>query len=147
MLSAYRVMMLILIVAVLTWTVTLEINRSATIAEVASIHQSLDMDARLIGATKEAQEYAAPIVALSVQLASENAMFTEVLDRARAAVNAKDLELAQTKEALNESVEMLKEQIDENNVCIDRIRQLEDFVSQLMAKIPESERPILMEIN
>lgn len=143
MLTVYRFVMFALIIGILTWTATLEFNRAATITEVANIQQKLYREAGRIEATKEAQEYAAPLVALSEQLANENAMFTEILDRARAAVNAKNVELTQTKEALNESIEMLKEQIDENNVCIDRIRQLEDFVSQLMAKIPESERPTL----
>jgi hypothetical protein len=143
MLTLYRIGMAVLLTGVIAFTATLELNRSATIAEVTDIQQKLEREADFIEATKAAQEYSAPLIALSEQLASENSMFTEVLDRARAAVAAKDLELIQTKEALNESVEMLSEQIDDNNNCVDRIRELEEFVAQLLAKIPEDDRPLL----
>lgn len=100
-----------------------------------------------VEATREAQEYAAPLIALSEQLAHENAMFTEVIDRARTLVQERDVELAQTKEALSDAVKLLQGQISENNQCVDRIRELERLVYQLLDKIPEGERPAVMPLT
>jgi hypothetical protein len=103
-------------------------------------------DAQLhVDAIADAQDFSMPLIGLSEQLARENAMFTEVIDRARDIVTTKELELAQTKESLNSSIELLQEQIVENNRCVDEIRSLEDrvrmlqrTVDKLVSKIPDS---------
>lgn len=99
----------------------------------------------IVDATADAQDFAMPLVALSEQLARENAMFTQVIDRARDIVTEKEIELAATKDALNSSIELLQEQIVENNHCVDEIRSLERTirdlnaaVDRLMKKIPDA---------
>ncbi len=121
------------------WTVMAEIDRVKFVARVRDAETN-------VAAIADAQDFAAPLVALSEQLARENAMFTQVIDRARDLVTAKEIELAQTKESLHSSIELLQEQIVENNECIDEIRDLESqirklcgTVDRLMKKIPNSE--------
>ena len=117
------------------WTYT---NHEEFLSRVCDAQANVD-------AIADAQDYAGPLVALSEQLASENAMFTQVVDRARDTVTAKELELVQTREALNSAIELLQEQIVENNQCVDEIRDLEDQIMKLsrtveflMTKIPNA---------
>jgi thiamine kinase-like enzyme len=105
-----------------------------------------DAQAR-VSAIQDTQDYAKPFVVLSSQLANENAMFTKVIDRAREVVDEKTIELARTKEALSNSIELLQDQITENNLCVDEIRDLEDqikelnkVVSRLLEKLPDAGR-------
>lgn len=121
------------------WTVMAEIDRTMFVARVSNAQANVD-------AIADAQDFAMPLVALSEQLARENAMFTQVIDRARDIVKAKEIELSLARESLNSSIELLQEQIVENNECADEIRDLEDRVrdlcrtiDRLMKKIPNSE--------
>lgn len=122
----------------LGWTVVIEYERATFLVSVNNAQASID-------AIADAQNFAMPLIALSEQLARENAMFTQVIDRARDLVRTKETELVQTKEALNSSVELLQEQTVTNNECIAEILGLEDqirtlcrTVDRLMAKIPDS---------
>jgi hypothetical protein len=85
-------------------------------------------------ATCAAQEYAEPLV-------RQNTLFMQGMDRARTIVHSQTVELEQTREALNSSMELLQDQIEENNDCVDHIRKLESFIRELMEKIPENECP------
>ncbi len=129
----------ITMVFTISWTVIAEIDRAKFVARVGDAQAKVD-------AIAAAQDFAMPLVELSEQLARENAMFTQVIDRARDIVTAKEIELAQVKESLHSSIELLQEQIVENNECIDEIRDLESqirklcgTVDRLMKKIPNSE--------
>ncbi len=128
-----------LVAALLGWSIAAEINQEKLLSRLTDAETN-------VAAIADAQDFAAPLVSLSEQLARENAMFTQVIDRARDIVTAKEIELVQTKESLNSSIELLQEQIVENNKCVDEIRDLEDrikelcrTVDRLMKKIPNSE--------
>jgi len=131
----------LLMVAVLSWIISDKIYEEEQVARFNNAQARAEREFEVMVATREAQEYAAPLVALSEQLASENAMFTKVVDRARDIVVEKDIELAQTREALKDAIELLQDQINENNRCVDEIRELERLVYRLMEKIPRGERP------
>ena len=131
----------LLMVAMMSWIIMDKITEDARFAVYNNAQANAEREYEVLVATRVAQEYADPLVCLAEQLASENAMFTEVIDRARSIVADKTVELAQTKEALSDSIELLQEQIAENNRYIDQIQELEHLVNQLMAKIPEGERP------
>jgi uncharacterized coiled-coil DUF342 family protein len=125
----------------LGWVVVSEVNRTARLAELTDARQQVEREMERIRATKQAQEYAGPVIALSEQLAAENAMFSGIVEKARALVAARTDELNRTKDALNHSVKLLRDQIDENNRCVDHIRQQEKFIRELLKKIPEADRP------
>jgi hypothetical protein len=132
---------LMLLASMMSWIISDKLYDDARVARYDNAQARVEREFEVVVATREAQEYAAPIVQLSEQLASENAMFTEVIDRARALVIDKEAELTQTKEALKDSIELLQDQITENNRCVDEIRELERLVYLLMEKIPEGDRP------
>lgn len=134
-----RLITAMLVAALLGWNVMAHIDNESFLSRVRDAETN-------VAAVADAQDFARPLVGLSEQLARENAMFTQVIDRARDIVTAKDIELAETKEALNSSIELLQEQIVENNRCVDEIRDLEDrirmlrrTVAELVSKIPDSE--------
>jgi len=139
--TLYHATVALLLSVMLGWVVVSEINRSARLAEVTDARQQVEREMARIRATKQAQEYAGPVIALSEQLAAENAMFSGIIEKARASVMACTDELNRTKDALNHSVELLRDQIEENNRCVDHIRAQEKFIYELLKKIPEAERP------
>jgi chromosome segregation ATPase len=133
-----RLIPAILVAALLGWSIMSEIQQEKLLSRLNDAEANVD-------AIADAQDFAMPLIGLSEQLARENAMFTQVIDRARDIVTAKDLELVQTKESLNSSIELLQEQIVENNRCVDEIRALESHiralrrtVNELMSKIPDA---------
>jgi HAMP domain-containing protein len=137
----YHATVALLLSAMLGWVVVSEINRTARLAELTNARQQVEREMDRIRATKQAQKYAEPIIALSEQLAAENAMFSTIVEKARALVTARTDELNRTKEALNHSVGLLRDQIEENNRCADHIRSQEKFIRELLKKIPEADRP------
>lgn len=145
--ALYEGVFLALLCTTLTWVAYTEITRSEQLAEIRSAQQQVEREMERIEAVKTAQEHAEPVLRLAEQLARENAMFNSVVEKARQIVVKKSDELERTKEALSHSVELLKEQIEENNRCVDHIRKLEEFIRELMEKIPEGERPEPPEIE
>jgi hypothetical protein len=139
--TLYHATIALLLSVMLGWVVVSEINRSVRLAEVMDARQQVEREMTRIRATKQAQEYAGPVIALSEQLAAENAMFSGIVEKARALVTARTDELNRTKDALNHSVGLLRDQIKENNRCVDHIRNQEKFIRELLKKIPEADRP------
>ena len=117
------------------WVGYLEVTRATQLAEITSAARILERESALMEATCAAQEYSQPLV-------HQNTMFMRGMERARTIVHSQTVELEQTREALNNSMELLQDQIEENNDCVDHIRKLESFIWELMEKIPENERPI-----
>jgi hypothetical protein len=139
--ALYEGVFLALLCTTLIWVAYTETTRSTQLAEIRNAQQQVEREMERVEAVRTAQEQAKPILRLAEQLARENAMFNSVVEKARQIVVKKADELEQTKEALSHSVELLKEQIEENNRCVDHIRKLEGFIRELMEKIPEGERP------
>ena len=117
------------------WIGYLEVTRVTQLAAITSVTQILERESELIRATRAAQVYSQPLV-------HQNTLFMQGMERARAIVKGQTVELEQTREALNSSMELLQDQIEENNNCVDHIRKLDSFIWELMEKIPEDERPI-----
>jgi len=139
--TLYHATVALLLSIMLGWVVVSEINRSTRLAEVMDARQQVEREMARIHATKQAQEYAGPVIALSEQLAAENAMFSGIVEKARALIVVRTDELNRTKDALNHSVGLLRDQIEENNRCVDHIRDQEKFIRELLKKIPEADRP------
>ncbi len=134
-----RLITVTLVATLLCWNILAEIKREKLLSRLNNAAANVD-------AIADAQDFAMPLIGLSEQLACENAMFTEVIDRARDIVTTKELELVLIKESLNSSIELLQDQIVENNRCVDEIRALEDrirvlrrTVDELVSKIPTAE--------
>jgi len=116
------------------WIGYLEVTRASQLAEITNATQTLRRESELIAATRVAQQYAQPLV-------RQNTMFMKDMEHARAIVKGQTVDLEQTRQALNNSMELLQDQIEESNDCVDHIRKLERFIRELMEKIPEGERP------
>ncbi len=84
------------------------------------------------------QTYAKTVVKLSCKLADENLELRKTVSRARETVNTLDQELNATKNALNDSVKLLKEQIIENNKLREFSILLQQYIDQLITKVPDA---------
>lgn len=131
----------ILFCVTLIWVAYTESTRYMQLAEINDAQQCIEREMKQVEAVKVAQERAEPLIRLAEQLAHENAMFNSILEKARQTVKMQADELEQTKEALNHAIDLLKEQIEENNRCVDYIRKLEDFINVLLEKIPANSQP------
>lgn len=137
----YRAIAVIVLCSLCGWVAYTEVVRDVRLQSVASSERQLQNELELVKAMKQNQEYANILATTVKELSKENVTFYRVVERAKLVVTSKDQELCQTKDALAKSVELLKEQIEENNRCVDYIRKLEDIIRRLMAKIPETDRP------
>ena len=139
--TLYQMTVIIAITMGITWVGYTETTRVADLDEIRSIGTRLEVKMNRVEAVRQAQEYAEPIIELASELTRENMMFMGVVDRAKAIVAAQTQELNQTREALNSSMELMQDQIDENNRCVDHIRDLERYIRLLMDKIPDEDCP------
>jgi len=139
----YRAITAIVLCSLCGWVAYTEVVRDVRLQTVANAERKLQNELDLVEAVKQNQKYAKILANAVNELSKENVTFYKVVQRAKQVVSSKDQELCQTKDALAKSVELLKEQIEENNRCVDYIRKLEDMIRRLMAKIPEKDRPAM----
>jgi len=142
----FRALLVGVVLGMLSWVGTCEYYRAACMKQVWDTQARAERELVMVESLRGAQQYATPVLEMAAQLAEENAMFTEVIDRARDLVREKEEELARTKQALSDSIELLQDQIEENNDCVDEIRSLEArirelyrTINELMEKIPNPE--------
>jgi len=139
--TLYQVAVIIALTVGATWLGYTEVTRVEAFNAIKSEKALLDREMTRVIAVHKAQAYAGPVIEMATELARENMMFMGVVDQARATVVAQTQELNQTREALNSSMELMQDQIDENNRCVDHIRDLEKYTRTLMDKIPDEDCP------
>jgi len=131
-----RVLNLVLLVG-LTSFVCVEVSTHR--AQQQKVFDGYSYNVRETGrilAVQDAQNYATPILRVAENLSDENKMLRVTVAEAKRIVAGVHEENEQTKKALHDSIKMLGAQIEENNRCVDLIRQLEQLVASLLERLP-----------
>ena len=139
--TLYQVAVIIALTVGATWLGYTEMTRVEALNTIKSEKALLDREMTRVIAVHKAQAYAGPVIEMATELARENMMFMGVVDQARATVAAQTQELNQTREALNSSMELMQDLIEDNKRLVDCIRDLEEYIKTLMDKIPDADCP------
>ena len=89
----------------------------------------------------DAQKYSEPIVAVAENVSEANLELRKTVTHAREVVTLTTEELVRTKTALQNSVKLLSDQIDENYRAMETIKKQEKYIEALLEKIPEADHP------
>lgn len=109
-----------------------ESDRRTELSEtVKCARYTLDREAELLQEVAAAQKYAEPLTISIQALTAENTYLIEREKSATQIVKKYSEEAARLKEALNESVEMLKQMTDENNSLMEENTALQQKVALL----------------
>jgi len=87
------------------------------------------------------QKYSEPIVAIAENVSEANLELRKTVTHAREVVTLTTDELERTKIALQNSVKLLSDQIDENYRAMETIKKQEKYIEALLEKIPKADRP------
>lgn len=123
------------------------VNREATLARIHNGEARVQRELEVIAATKAAQLYAAPALEIADNLSTENAQLQCTLMGATEKISDLEIELATTKEALEDSVKLIQDGVDQSEFYMKHIQYLERLLDDIISKLPEDQRPDVQKLE